>query len=487
MKILFIYPDLNIDISWKGHYYEGIASLSAILKSKGHQVKLLHIYDLKQNQALQDYLEADLDLIAFSTTTPMFPFVKQCSKTIKQRFKSDAPLLCGGSHATSAARDILTDSDIDYVCVGEGEYFILEFLEFLEGRRNRETILNLGFKDKNGRIVVNPLRQPIDPLDDLPFPDREIFLPQHKNSEIAFLSAGRGCPFQCGYCSNDYLNRIYENKYLRFRKPETLITEIGLLLKNYPGIKRLVFLDDVFILREDWLGRFCKLYAQNFSLPFNALAHPAAITDAKIKMLKESGCSELGFGIQSGNNYIRDKVMLRHVSDEKIKESISILKKHNLKFVVDIIFGVPLEEKKHMLDTVRMCAENDLSPKSHIFYPLPNTRLEEVAIGLKLFDRSTYAEDYHSKSVLNFSRMHKARVLFFHRYSKPLVALYRRLVYAHTVTWVRKINQGILDRLLCSDFCIYSLINLRSLAIGLRSYLRRLSGIKEFRLTEISR
>ncbi|MDD5595774.1 MAG: radical SAM protein, partial [Candidatus Omnitrophica bacterium] len=449
-----------------------------------HQVELLHVYNLLKNKELPRYLDSPLDLIAFSATTPMFPYVAECAKTIKKNFKKNIPLLCGGSHATSAAAQVLKDSEVDYVCVGEGEHFILDFLDYLQGLRDKESIANLGYKKEDGEVQINAIRDPIDPLDSLPFADREIFKAQHENTNTAFLSAGRGCPFQCGYCSNNYLNKIYKNKYLRFRKPETLIEEIKLLLQQYPRIKQLVFLDDVFILDEAWLAKFSGLYLQNFKLPYNALAHPATITDAKIKLLKESGCNGIGFGIQSGNRFIRDSVMFRHVSDEKISESIAILKKYNLKFTVDVIFGVPFEQKKHMLDTIKMCAENDVSPKSHIFYPLPNTRLEEIAIENKLFDRSSYAEDYHSKTVLNFNKMHKARVLFFHRYSKPLVSLYRKFAYAHAAL-PKKIGQKILDFSVCSDFCIYSVISLRSFFIKLRTLFRKAAGISEFRLKEI--
>ena len=45
MKIVFIYPDLNIDVNWTGCYYEGIASLSAVLKASGHTVELIHVYN----------------------------------------------------------------------------------------------------------------------------------------------------------------------------------------------------------------------------------------------------------------------------------------------------------------------------------------------------------------------------------------------------------------------------------------------------------
>jgi len=80
-------------------------------------------------------------------------------------------------------------------------------------------IKNLAYRTESDEICINELRPPINPLDQLPFPDREIFYPQHHNARLAYISTGRGCPFKCAYCSNDHLNRIYKNQYLRLRKP----------------------------------------------------------------------------------------------------------------------------------------------------------------------------------------------------------------------------------------------------------------------------
>ena len=145
MKVLFIYPDLNIDVGWQGYYYEGIAMLSAVLKSKGHYVKLAHIYNLERSKDIIKEISTGFDLVAFSSTTPMFPYVQFCSKIIKKYFK-DIPLLCGGAHATAIPEEALKTSDVDYACIGEGEYFILDFLEYLQGSRAKEDIKNLAYK-----------------------------------------------------------------------------------------------------------------------------------------------------------------------------------------------------------------------------------------------------------------------------------------------------------------------------------------------------
>lgn len=484
MKVLFIYPDLNIDVGWQGCYYEGVASLSAILKSKGHKVELAHIYSLEKAEALMEMASAGFDLVAFSSTTPMFPFVHEYSKIIKRRFK-EIPLLCGGRHATSAARETLENSYIDYVCVGEGEDFILDFLEYLTGARRVEDVKNLAYKKGAGVVVINELRPLINPLDDLPFPDRTIFDLQHRTAHSASVSAGRGCPFRCAYCSNEYLNKIYGNKYLRFRRPKTLMAEIETILKRYPSIKELLFLDDVFASNRRWLAEFCALYRNTFKLPFKALLHPATITDEVVRTLKEAGCSEVGFGVQSGSDYIRNDIMLRHVSGDRMREAIKILKKYEIKFVVDIIFGVPLEEKSHMLDTIKFCAANRVFAKPHIFYPLPSTRLEQLAKDNRLLKTGVYGEDMHSKTILDYPKVHKMRILFFNRYCNALISVYQTLSYSLINPSLRRGVFRIFDNIFCSDLVICSVITLRSFAIILRSLIRRLLGVKEYNLRRL--
>lgn len=485
MNVLFIYPDLNIDVNWQGHYYEGIASLSAILKSKGHHVELAHIYNLKKSEDAIDSVSDNFDLVAFSCTTTMFPYVQYCSRIIKKKFKNKIPLLCGGAHPTGSPKETLIKSEIDYVCMGEGEYFILDFLEYLKGNYKKDDINNLAYKNEEGDVVINELRPPINPLDDIPFPDRELFNFQLQNADLAFFSAGRGCPYQCAYCSNNHLNKIYNNKYLRFKKPETVISDIELHLKKYPSVRQVVFYDDVFILNENWLLDFCKMYSSSIKLPFKVLAHPVAITDSRIKIIKDAGCIEVNFGLQSGNEYIRNEIMLRRVSDNKIKESIKILRKYKMEFLVDVIFGVPFEKKMHMLDTIKFCAENDITAKSHIFYPLPNTKLEQLSIESGLFDKNIYGEDYHSKTILNYSILHKARILFFHRYCKSLILIYKVIGYSLNSHFLKMFSLYVLDKMFFNDINIYFVMMMRSYFINIRSLIRKVFGINEYQLNQL--
>ena len=92
------------------------------------------------------------------------------------------------------------------ICVGEGEYAIVELCKKLKDEKDFTQIENIWAKSKN-KIFKNPLR-PLVNLDELPFPDREIFdykaLELEKNGWGSFM-ATRGCPYTCTYCCNHAL------------------------------------------------------------------------------------------------------------------------------------------------------------------------------------------------------------------------------------------------------------------------------------------
>ncbi len=76
MNVVFVYPDFMKGAG--GKYYEGIASLSAILKENGHKVRLFHIIKEISNVEFGKIFEReyrDADIMAFSSTTNAFPYV----------------------------------------------------------------------------------------------------------------------------------------------------------------------------------------------------------------------------------------------------------------------------------------------------------------------------------------------------------------------------------------------------------------------------
>ena len=64
----------------------------------------------------------------------------------------------------------------DALCIGEGEYPGLELVEQLSEGKSPSGIMNLWIKQADG-IEKNPTRPFLQDMDELPFPDREMWNP----------------------------------------------------------------------------------------------------------------------------------------------------------------------------------------------------------------------------------------------------------------------------------------------------------------------
>src|SRR3989338_3295085 len=70
------------------------------------------------------------NLIGLSALELTYPFgIKFLNRLRKEKFST--PTIVGGTRATIDPEEVLTDSSVDFVCVGEGEYALVELCEAL--------------------------------------------------------------------------------------------------------------------------------------------------------------------------------------------------------------------------------------------------------------------------------------------------------------------------------------------------------------------
>ena len=249
--------------------YIGPMHISALLKNYGHDCRLLILSEHKNY--LYEIMEYDPDLIGFSTMTGPHKWVLKIATEIKENV--NYPVLLGGSHPTFFP-EIIHEPCVDMVCLGEGEFAVLELADKLDKGEDITNIQNLWIK-KDGQIIKNDLRPLVEDLDKLPFPDRALYddckilrsVPAMK-----FLT-GRGCPYRCTFCFNHKFNEIYRGlgRIVRKRSVDSLIKEIKDTVQKYK-LKLIRFPDDTFTGKQKWLLEFLHKYKQEIKLPFTGLA-----------------------------------------------------------------------------------------------------------------------------------------------------------------------------------------------------------------------
>lgn len=290
--------------------------------------------------------------------------------SIKLREKSTAPVIWGGVYSTLFPERAL--EYCDYVIRGEGENALPELIEKLENGIKAYDTANLAYWDESGKAVINDVRPLVQALDELGYPDiadeNRYFIHEDRMDRGAFmrnsftyeLSASRGCPFACSYCSSINLNRLYRNKgrYVRFRSVDSVIDELKAAKKYMRYLSAIHFWDEIFSDEEGWVEEFRDKYRKEIGLPFNIWGHPLKVRERTVACLVEAGLRQMVVGIQSGSMRVRKEVFNRPETQEQIVEAGRILSKCRVpKVIYDFMLGHPFENTEDLRETYRLCLE----------------------------------------------------------------------------------------------------------------------------------
>ncbi len=404
-KILFIYPNIGQPMQ----YHHGIASLSAILEQSGYETSLFIVDDDSYSPLKEKISSFAPRMICFSIVSNYWELSNSLAKRIKQDF--DTLIFAGGMHCSIFPQSYTPESSFDGICRAEGEYALLELADRIESGEDFLTVRNFWFKS-NRKIITNDIRPLISNLDDLPFPNRDIF-PDNPGLGTSFMFS-RGCPFQCTYCSNKAYNELTagKGKIVRSRSVNKAIEEIVQTVSNYKP-QALRFDDDSFNKNQEWFKEFAAAYSKEKSLPaYRCNTRPELVSESSIQLFKESGCYQLNIGIESGDPKIRQEVLNRHMTDTQIIEAFHLAKKCGIQRYSFNMIGIPGETISAFKRTIRLnrIIQPDKSQIA-IFFPYPGTELGDYCVekGYPSIGDDVY--NYFHQSFLNLPGFSKRRIL----------------------------------------------------------------------------
>lgn len=459
MRFLFIYPDYKVNVDPQtgrmtgvdegGWYMEGVASLAAVLEQAGHEVDLFHMTRPVGRGEFQDTIRKyHPDLAGFVTMTREYPQVKEYVLWAKDTL--DVPVISGSYHPTTLPEEVIATDGVDMLCRGEGEEALLELVKRMDAGEDYTTTESIWVKQ--GEVVHrNAVRPLIEDIDVLPLPDFSVFdfsklLSTRINTGVVILS--RGCPYSCTYCSNKRMRDIYpnRNRYSRFHSPEYSIEYLQKLLAAYPGVKYLNFRDDILPWKGGWLERFTSLYRKEIGLPFICNYRANLVTPEIVQMLRQAGCYQMFFGVESGNDFIRNEVLNRHMSRDKIARAFAACREAGIQTVAYNMVGLPYEDKAKVLDTVKLNveikADHSLSP---IYYPYPDTALFETAVS-EGWVPEVY--DYREDRFVDQPSLPREQLYFVRHYFRTFVRIYRAL--ERLPAPISHFLEGVVDRVFIS-------------------------------------
>jgi radical SAM superfamily enzyme YgiQ (UPF0313 family) len=284
------------------------------------------------------------------------------------------------------------------ICIGEGEYPLLELAQNISASRDYIHTKNIWVK-RNGQVTKNEVSSLIKNLDLLPFPDYgdedKYFIEDDKivNRDPGLqtynlnIMASRGCPYQCSYCCNSVFNSIYKDKgtIVRRRSVENVMEEIHSLKDRFPNLRRIDFIDEVFAWDKNWTEEFTERYKKEVHLPFHCAQHPNVVRDDILEMLVDAGLERVEVGVQSGSEKIRQELFERPVTNNKLIDTARLLKRRKIVPFYDFIVDNPFETDKEKKEGLDFLLEIPRPFHLHLFSLkfFPNTVITKRALNEK--------------------------------------------------------------------------------------------------------
>lgn len=329
-----VWPVYNLEREYS--QYPGIMSIGALLKKHGFGSDVIPAELPSVAAHLRTHPRA---LLAYSTPTPYARHYLDLNRKIRESFP-DALSVFGGPHATFFP-EMIEERGVDGVCVGEGEYAMLDFVKRYAAGGSLKDIPNWWFREK-GTIYRNDIRPLIQDLDELPVPDHSFFRKAMAPSVTqAVVITSRGCPGRCTYCFNHAYRKLYAGKGQMLRRRSVGHVMAELLELKAMGYQYIRFMDDVFILSAEWIEEFSAVYREKIGLPFTCLARAEFVKPEVCRALKRAGCYRMLLGIEAGNDYVRQHIMKRPMTKETLICAAQTIREAGLKLTTANILGVP--------------------------------------------------------------------------------------------------------------------------------------------------
>jgi anaerobic magnesium-protoporphyrin IX monomethyl ester cyclase len=389
MKTTLIYPGIagygfesvgkGMEAGWISH---GLAHLSSAAKAQGFAIDLIDLRALRGwDHFRQEIVARRPDVVGITMMSVDYNPAARCLDIVKE-VDPDIVTVVGGPHPTLALEEVAENGKIDYIIIHEGEITFPRLLRAIEEKR-----------PPADRVLVGERPD----LDDLPFPDRDLFLDEWRRAGYAsdspedpfvpelpppFITiiAGRGCKYNCSFCQP--AERCLFGRGVRRRSPANIVAELEILRDKY-HFNSLMFHDDTLTGDQGWVVEFCHLYRERgFTQPFFCQSRADIIVrhEDMVALMAGAGCKGYFIGFESGSDRVL-KFIRKGTTREINLQAARVCRKYGIKIWANYMLGLPTETKEEVLETISMLKAIDPDYYSPSFYtPHPGSDLYDYCV-----------------------------------------------------------------------------------------------------------
>jgi len=277
-------------------------------------------------------------------------------RRLRERFPK-LQIIWGGYFSSNHTDVVLQSGWVDYVMRGPVEREFVELLQYLNGNGvKRESVLGLSYRE-NGRVVHNPQRMPLAPIEDLPpwpyerLGDMRRYLGKtYLGKRTMIMHTSYGCPFKCSFCA---VVPIFDGGWVA-RSPSFIAAEVESAIKKF-GADAVEFADNNFFTSAKRTSQFAdELLRRNLRVAWWGEARPDTLEnypDDVLARMRRAGCKMIFLGAESGSA-LRLKQMNKGGTQtpETILRLAEKLRRHDIIPEFSFVLGAPAEDVDQTLD-----------------------------------------------------------------------------------------------------------------------------------------
>ncbi len=331
-------------------------------------------------------------LVGFSVTSPSQVIASFTFGHLIKKLFPRTKVVLGGQWVSLYREELYKRNDFidfyDYLVYFEGEIPLVRLIDAVRNNKPLAAVPNLIYPGQ-GRWVYSPKIAEVN-LNRLPAPDfdglplkRYLF---SRDRLSLTIETSRGCYWnKCIFCAD----LPFPKPRYREKNPDLVIRDIKELIKKY-RVRHLCISDAVFAPAQ--MKKIAKkLLKEGLKISWWAWSRfdPAMDIQA-LRLAKKSGCTTLGFGLESMNQRVLDfirKGTKLNIIRRIIKNSLDL----KLTIYCQVIIGLPSETTEEARDTLFSLIAYNKNGKTvpaalNLYYLTPKTEifLDPASFGVKM-------------------------------------------------------------------------------------------------------
>lgn len=362
-KVLLILPP-EPSLQRRIYLPEGMGRIAAYLKSRGLCVSQISL-DAKYASGnlglepgnLLDCLEFDkVDIIAFSIIShSQLDIATTMAQEIKNR--KNISIIMGGPVFYGISPDGCMQKNghtVDYIITGEGEEPMFELMKYLRGDKNVKLTNIAGLAYREGTKFIENKRGAID-INSLPLPDYDDVIEDYSkirsHTVMIPYQVSRGCKGSCLFCN-------FKGGYsIALKSPKIIVRDIKRLAKKYK-IHDFYLSCNAINIDNAHLVSLCREFIKaGEPIRWHCYARPEGLDLRLLRLMKQAGCLEIRYGLESASPKIID-YLGKGFSLQEAEQIIRDTKKAGISVGIELMFDVPAEKKGDILDTAGFIKRN---------------------------------------------------------------------------------------------------------------------------------